>query len=69
MKSSSHSVIPSPLQFPATPLLQSSVAYSQLRVSAGSNDIDGSCDGDVEEEVDNSPRTANWTKFSVLLKV
>ena len=65
--------LPSPFQFPATPLPQCSETSSLLRVFAGSNEIDESCGGDVEEEVlvelDVSPGTANGTKFSVLQKV
>ena len=66
-KSSSPSGIPSPLRFPATPLPQSSVVSSLLRVLAGSNEIDGrwSC-GAVE--LDDSTGTTNGTKFSVLQK-
>ena len=70
MKSSSHSGIPSPMQFPATPSLQFPVVPSLIRVSAGSKETDRSCGGGVEEEVmvelDDSPGTANGTKFSVL---
>ena len=73
MKSFSHTGIPSPLQFPATPLLQSSVASSLLRVFACSNEIDRSSRSDVEEEVvvklDDSPGITSGTKFSVLQKV
>ena len=72
VKFSSHSGIPSPLPFPATPLLQSS-ASPLLSVFAGSNETDRSCGGDDEEEVvvelDDSPGTTNGTKFSVLQKV
>ena len=50
MKSSSHSGIPS-LQFPGTSSLQFPGAPSLLRVLAGSEGIDRSCGGDVEEEV------------------
>ena len=61
MKSSSHSGIPSLLQFPATPSQQFLVASSLLRVFAGSKRIDRSCGGDVEDkvvvELDDSPRT------------
>ena len=39
-KSSSHSGTPSPLQFPATPSLQFTVAPSLLRMFAGSKGID-----------------------------
>ena len=60
-------------QFPATPLLQSSVGSSLLRMFDGSNEADRSYGGNVEEEVvvelDDSPGTANGTKFSVLQKV
>ena len=69
MKSSNHSGIPS-LQFPATSSLQFPVAPSLLRVFAGSKEIDGSCGGDVEDEVvvelDESPGTTYGTKFSFL---
>ena len=59
VKSSSHAGIPS--------------VSSLLRVFGGSNEIERSCGGDVEEEVvvelDDSPGTTNRTKFSVLQKV
>ena len=68
-KSSSHPGIPSPLQFPATPLPQPSVASSLHHVFAGSNEMHKSCGGDVEEEdvveLDDSPGTTNGRKFSV----
>ena len=67
MKSSSHSGIPFPLQFPATPSQQFPVAPSLLRVSAGSKERDRSCRGGVEEEVvvelDDSPGTANGRSY------
>ena len=69
VKSSSHSGMPSPLQFPATPLPQTSVASSRLRIFSGSKEIDGSCEGDVKEkdvvELDDSPGTTSGTKVSV----
>ena len=50
MKCSSHSGISS-LQFSATSSLQFPVPPSLLRLFAGSKEIDGSCGGDVEDEV------------------
>ena len=73
MKSSSHSGIPSLLQFPATPSLQFLLAPSLLRVFAGSRETDRSCGGHVEDEVvvelDGSPGSTHGTKFSVLQRV
>ena len=69
MKSSSHSGIHSPLQFPTTPSLQFPVAPSLLRIFVGFKE-DRFCGGDVEDEavvkLDASPGTNNGTKFSDL---
>ena len=70
MKSSSHSGIPSLLQFPATSSLQFPVAPS---IFAGSKEIDRSCGSDFEDEavveLDDSPGTTKRTKFSVVQRV
>ena len=63
-KSSSHSRMDSPLQFPEAPWL--------LRIFAGSKEANKCRGGDVEDEavveLDDSPGTADGTKFSVLQK-
>ena len=71
-KSSSHSEYLSRYSVPQLPCYSPSVASSLLRIFAGSNEKDRSCEGDVDEDVvvelDDSPGATNGTKFWVLQK-